>query len=255
MDVARCYLEGNADAVEFCPHDACRHVLAASTYTLQEGDRLSRAGSISLFNVGAELGQLDLFQRIETAGIFDIKWNPVGDSVSPLLAQVDADGYLRIHGLESCSDEAQGMECLCFSLKEITDEKISPSMCLFLDWNPSATSITVGLSDFSIRESQLETIEMWNAHDFEVWTTSFDIHQPQLLVFTNGFSIVNINGDKTEVIETYSKHESLAYGADWHTDKSLHEGKGNSTLVVTCSFYDRLLRIWTPESDSQGFSI
>ncbi|KAM0979523.1 hypothetical protein EV2_015864 [Malus domestica] len=262
MDVARCNLEGNADAVEFCPHDRCRHVLTASTYILQEGDQPSRAGRISLFNVGAELGRLDLFQRIETAG---------------------------------------------FYLKEITYEKISHSMCLFLDWNPSTTSITVGLSDGSIRESQLETNEMWNAHDFEVWTTSFDIHQPQLdgpsnlafqntkahtmgvcciaknpndtnnvvtgggvwrikfhpfaagLVLTpcmhNGFSIVNNNEDNTEVIETYSKHESFAYGADWHTDKSLNEGKKNSTLVATCSFYDRLLRIWTPESNSQGFSI
>ncbi|CAN6713842.1 unnamed protein product [Malus baccata var. baccata] len=345
MDVAHCNLEGNADAVEFCPHDSYRHVLAASTYTLQEGEQPIRAGSISLFNVGADLGRLDLFQRIETAGIFDIKWNPVGDSVSPLLALADADGYLRIHGLESCSDEAQG-----FSLREITDEKISSSMCLFLDWNPSATYITVGLSNgsvaiASIGESQLETQETWKAHDFEVWTTSYDIHQPQLvysgsddckfkcwdlrdgpsklafqntkahtmgvcciaknpydsnsvvtgsydeylrfwdvrsistpvnetsvclgggvwrikfhpfvagLVLTacmhNGFSIVKINEDKTEVIETYSKHESLAYGADWHRDKSFHEGKRNSTLVATCSFYDRLLRLWMPESDLQ----
>ncbi|CAN6585383.1 unnamed protein product [Malus baccata var. baccata] len=308
MDVAHCNLEGNADAVEFCPHDRCRHVLTASTYILQEGDRPSRAGRISLFNVGAELGRLDLFQRIETAGIFNTKWNLVGDSVS-LLAQAHADAYLRIHGLESCLDEAQGMECLWFSLKEITDEKISHSTCLFLDWNPSTTSITMGLPDGSIRESQLETNEMWNAHDFEVWTTSFDIHQPQLdghsnlafqntkahimgvcciaknpndtnsvvtgsydeylrvwdvrsiyktlwrikfypfaagLVLTvcmhNGFSIVNNNGDNIEVIETYNKHESFAYGADY-------------TLVATCSFYDRLLWIWTPESDSQGFAI
>ncbi|KAM1451819.1 hypothetical protein ACFX2I_038883 [Malus domestica] len=345
MDVAHCNLEGNADAVEFCPRDSYRHVLAASTYTLQEGEQPIRAGSISLFNVGADLGRLDLFQRIETAGIFDIKWNPVEDSVSPLLAQANADGYLRIHGLESCSDEAQGL-----SLREITDENISSSMCLFLDWNPSATSITVGLSNgsvaiASIGESQLETQETWKAHDFEVWTASYDIHQPQLvysgsddckfkcwdlrdgpsklafqntkahtmgvcciaknpydsncvvtgsydeylrfwdvrsistpvnetsvclgggvwrikfhpfvagLVLTacmhNGFSIVKINEDKTEVIETYSKHESLAYGADWHRDKSFHEGKRNSTLVATCSFYDRLLRLWMPESDLQ----
>ncbi|KAI5329788.1 PREDICTED: diphthine methyltransferase [Prunus dulcis] len=343
MDVAHCNLDGNADAVEFCPHDSYHHVLAASTYTLQEGDRPSRAGSISLFNVDADLGRLDLFHRIETAGIFDIKWNPVGGSVSPLLAQADADGYLRIHGLECCSDEARAG----FSLREITDEKISSAMCLCLDWNPSATSITVGLSDGSVSiasivESQLETQELWKAHDFEVWAASFDTHQPQLvytgsddckfscwdlrdgpsklafqntkvhtmgvccivknpngpntvltgsydeylrvwdvrsisrpvnetsiclgggvwrikyhpfvsgLVLTacmhNGFSVVKINGDKAEVIETYSKHESLAYGADWHREKSFREGKRNSTLVATCSFYDRLLRLWMPES-------
>jgi diphthamide biosynthesis protein 7 len=72
------------------------------------------------------------------------------------------------------------------SLKEITSEKISDSMCLFLDWNPSATSITVGLSDgsvsiVSLHESKLEVQEEWKAHDFELWTTSFDIHQPNLV--------------------------------------------------------------------------
>ncbi|KAL6177480.1 hypothetical protein ACLB2K_049006 [Fragaria x ananassa] len=344
MDVAHCHLEGNADAVEFCPHESYRHVLAASTYTLQEGDQPSRAGSISFFDVDADMARLDLCHRVETAGIFDIKWNPVGEcGVDPLLAQADADGYLRIHSLGCSSDEVKG-----WSLREIGDEKISSSMCLFLDWNPSATAITVGLSDgsvsiVSLAESQLETQEIWKAHDFEVWTTSFDIHQPQL-VYTgsddckfkcwdlrdgpsklafqnskvhtmgvtciaknpsdpntlltgsydeylrvwdvrsiskpvnemstclgggvwrikyhpfvsslvlaacmhNGFSIVNINGGKTEVIETYSKHESLAYGADWHRGVSFHEGKGNATLVATCSFYDRLLQIWMPESD------
>ncbi|KAM2455553.1 hypothetical protein PS1_015549 [Malus domestica] len=92
----------------------------------------------------------------------------------------------------------------------------------------------------------------------EVWRIKFH-HFAAGLVLTpcmhNGFSIVNNNEDNTEVIETYSKHESFAYGADWHTDKSLHEGKRNNTLVATCSFYDRLLRIWTPESNLQGFSI
>ena len=114
MDLAHCYLDGNADCVEFCPHDSFHHVLAASTYTLKEGDRPSRSGSISLFNVDAGKGQLELFHRVETAGIFDIKWSPVGASVGPLLAQADADGCLRVHRLEFCSDgsEAGGMS-LC----------------------------------------------------------------------------------------------------------------------------------------------
>ena len=82
MDLAHCYLDGNADCVEFCPHDSFHHVLAASTYTLKEGDRPSRSGSISLFNVDAEKGQLELFHRVETAGIFDIN----GALSEPVLA-------------------------------------------------------------------------------------------------------------------------------------------------------------------------
>lgn len=103
MDVGHCYLDGNADVVEFCPHDSFHHVLAASTYTLQEGDNPSRSGSISLFNVN--LGQVDLFYRLKTAGIFDMKWNPVrGNSTRPLLAQADAEGCLKIHHLQNSSN-------------------------------------------------------------------------------------------------------------------------------------------------------
>ena len=109
MDVTHCYLEGNADAVEFCPHDSYYHVLAASTYTLQEGDQPSRSGSISLFNVDAELGRLELGHRVYTAGIFDIKWSPARSTVCPSLAQADADGYLRLYSLESGSSGGEAL--------------------------------------------------------------------------------------------------------------------------------------------------
>ncbi|TYI73791.1 hypothetical protein E1A91_D07G154700v1 [Gossypium mustelinum] len=81
MDVAHCYLEGNAEVVEFCLHDGYQQVLAASTYTLQEGEQPIRAGSISLFDVNAEKGNLELFHRMDTAGIFDIKWSTVGSNI------------------------------------------------------------------------------------------------------------------------------------------------------------------------------
>lgn len=101
--MGHCYLDGNADVVEFCPHDSFHHVLAASTYTLQEGDRPSRSGSISLFDV--DMSRVDLFYRLKTAGIFDMKWNPVGgNEIRPLLAQADADGCLRVHHLQNSFD-------------------------------------------------------------------------------------------------------------------------------------------------------
>ncbi|RZC60876.1 hypothetical protein C5167_022665 [Papaver somniferum] len=155
MEIAHCYLEGNVDAVEFCPHELFHQVLAVSTYTLQEGDQPNRCGSISLFSVDADSNQLDTFHQVETSGIFDIKWTSVG--ASPLLAQADASGYVKLHSLGSGSNGSEnGVEVL----KEICGEMVSSSMCLCLDWNPSATSITVGLSDGSISvltlaESQL----------------------------------------------------------------------------------------------------
>lgn len=101
MDIGSFILDGNADAVEFCPHDSFHNVLAASTYVLQEGDRPSRSGCITLFDV--DDGKLGLIQKVETAGIFDMKWSPpLSDNPgSPLLAQADADGCVKIYNLQS----------------------------------------------------------------------------------------------------------------------------------------------------------
>ncbi|CAN0923104.1 Diphthine methyltransferase [Linum grandiflorum] len=342
MELGSCHLDGNADAVEFCPHDNYHHVLAAATYNLQESDPPTRSGSISLFQVDPQKGQFELFHRVETTGIFDIKWNPVRSNAEPLLGQADADGYLRIRSLHRHSDEPKGC-----SLEEVSGKKISSAMCLWLDWNPSATSISVGLSDgsvsvVSISESQLEVVQEWKAHDFEVWAASFDIHQPHLvytgsddckfrcwdirassnMVFQNskehkmgvcciakspsnpntlltgsydeylrmwdvrsiskpvnqvsvclgggvwrlkhhpfvpdvalaacmhnGFAVVKIKEEGgAEVLETYDKHESLAYGADWQRGGFYEDGSGKRAAVATCSFYDKLLRAWIPRN-------
>ncbi|KAL4298169.1 hypothetical protein GQ457_12G008000 [Hibiscus cannabinus] len=173
MDVAHCYLEGNADAVEFCPHDGYQNVLAASTYTLKEGEQPTRAGIISLFDVNAEKGNLELFHCVDTAGDFDIKWSPVGSSARPLLAQADADGYLRLYSLEGCSNEEKPRGDF---LNEVSGERISSS-------NPSATS---------------------GKH----MTLSFDIHQPQLMHTGSDdckFSCWDIRDSPSEMVFQNSK--------------------------------------------------
>ncbi|PIN08240.1 hypothetical protein CDL12_19197 [Handroanthus impetiginosus] len=354
MDGGHCILDGNADAVEFCPHDPFYNVLAASTYVLQEGDRPSRLGCITLFDVDADAGRLELIQKVETAGIFDIKWSPVllQNPGCPLLAQADADGYVRIYSLQgSDSDDSETIDLWLNtgnSLNEIYSKCISSSMCLCIDWNSSATSMAVGLSDgsvsiVSLHESKLNISREWKAHDFELWAASFDIQQPMLLytgsddckfscwdlrddpsnlVFQNmkshtmgicciakspgdpntlltgsydeclriwdlrsisrpvnessislgggvwrikhhpsipglvltacmhnGFAIVKFEGDKAQVVETYDKHGSLAYGADWQRGDVSVTGETKRPAVATCSFYDRLLHVWRPERD------
>ncbi|VVB17823.1 unnamed protein product [Arabis nemorensis] len=338
MDAAHCYLEGNADAVEFCPHEPYSNLLAASTYNLQEGDCPSRSGSVYLFDVGeVEDVGLNLLQKVDTAGVFDIRWSRGGDGGGNVaLAQADADGCLRVYKIDETEDKG-------YTLREVSGEKISSSMCLCLDWDQSSTSVVVGLSDgsasvVSFTDSNLETVQEWKGHDFELWTASFDLNNPNLVytgsddckfscwdirdspannrvfqnskvhtmgvccispnpsdpysIFTgsydetlrvwdtrsvsrpvnetsvslgggvwrikhhpslsgvvlaacmhNGFAVAKISDGKGEIIESYNKHESLAYGADWYRGKDQKQ-----SVVATCSFYDKLLRLWMPET-------
>jgi diphthamide biosynthesis protein 7 len=126
MDLGSCYLGGNADAVEFCPHRPFRHVLAAATYTLQEqgGERQDRAGSVSLFAVDAgeedAPRRLRLLHTVETAGVFDMKWSPV----APLLAQADAHGRLALWRLEQEDGSDKGAVCSCICIT-IESNKLS----------------------------------------------------------------------------------------------------------------------------------
>ncbi|TYI50124.1 hypothetical protein E1A91_D12G080200v1 [Gossypium mustelinum] len=135
---------------------------------------------------------------MDTAGIFYIKWSTVGSNVSPLLAQADADGYLRIYSLEADAQVYVTFYVfflvLFSSLQVIqyfeTNFAMLGSPCCHIedssDSNPTATSVSVRISDGSVSittlaESKIEKLQEWKAHDFELWTTCFDIHQPQLV--------------------------------------------------------------------------
>ncbi|KAK6151549.1 hypothetical protein DH2020_014184 [Rehmannia glutinosa] len=297
MDVGHCILDGNADAVEFCPHDSFYNVLAASTYVLQEGDCPSRSGCITLFDVDADGGRLELIQKVETAGIFDIKWSPelLQNPARPLLAQADADGCVKIYSLQcSDSDDSEMREwkahdfevwAASFDIQQpmlvytgsddckfcCWDLRDGPSNLVFQNTKVHKMGICcIAKSPFDpntlLTGSYDECLRVWDVRSTSkpvnessiclgggVWRIK---HHPSIqgLVLTacmhNGFAIVKFEGDQADVVETYEKHGSLAYGADWQRGDVIVGGRRKSSAIATCSFYDRLLRVWKPEGDN-----
>ncbi|KAK8600088.1 hypothetical protein V6N13_060092 [Hibiscus sabdariffa] len=244
---AHCYLEGNADAVEFCPHDGYQNVLAASTYTLKEGEQPNRVGSISLFDVNA--GNLELFHRVDTAGIFDIKWSSVGSSARPLLAQADADGYLRLYSLEGCSKEEKPRDSNGSTNADYPMSLGKQTACLLC----CSIHVFMLFDAWDLRSISRPVNEASVCLGGGVWRIKHHPFVSDLVLAAcmhNGFAIVKIGDLKPEVVEAYNQHGSLADGADWQRAKILPGGKTKSTTVATCSYHDRLLRLWMLKSDN-----
>lgn len=84
-----------------------------------------------------------------------------------------------------------------------------------------------------------------------VWRLKFHPRKQDCLVAAcmhDGFKVLQLTEEHQElkVVEEYRGHGSLAYGGDWSWAPSEAASK-----LATCSFYDNLLHLWTPSSQSR----
>ncbi|XP_057861105.1 uncharacterized protein LOC131069599 isoform X2 [Cryptomeria japonica] len=248
MDVVQIQLDGNADAAEFCPDYPFQHILAAATYTLEEGAQ-HRVGSISLFSIQDKM-HLKLLQRIKTSGVFDIKWRPGKGNTQSNLLQADSDGNLTVYSLEHpeivSEDKVQEDEVV---IKELVSVNIScSSMCLTVDWDQAnlglSSNIAVGLSEglvsvVRLGEAQMQTDHTWQAHGFEVWSVSYDSCRPDVLY--SGADDCNFCGwDLRESTDhpVFRNTKSHRMGVC-----SIQKSQQWENSIITGS-YDECLRLW-----------
>lgn len=104
------------------------------------------------------------------------------------------------------------------------------------------------------------------------WRLRWHPSDPTLMLAAcmyNGFAVARAAAGfgAIDIVETYSGHQSIAYGADWYhppaaaaaaagggaaagaaagaQQEGAGGGGGGGHLVATCSFYDRRLHLWT----------
>ncbi|KAG8190074.1 hypothetical protein JTE90_023046 [Oedothorax gibbosus] len=85
-----------------------------------------------------------------------------------------------------------------------------------------------------------------------IWRLKWHPSNPQYLLTAsmhNGFHAVSISDETLTLKGHYTKHDSLAYGVDWCCQSVAQNEDENLSyspnVVASCSFYDKLLNLWT----------
>uniref|UniRef100_A0A8C0ZPV2 Diphthine methyltransferase n=1 Tax=Castor canadensis TaxID=51338 RepID=A0A8C0ZPV2_CASCN len=195
--------EFTADAVEWCPLDGCRHLLACGTYQLRKPEDKGeldepqvRLGRLYLYSYNNDrtTNPLVEVQRRDTSAVLDMKWCHIPVADHALLGVANASGsveLLRLVVSEKSSYILQPISSL------ILEEQC---LSLSLDWSTgkpgrlSNQPLKIISSDskgqlhlLMVNEvgPGLELVASWQAHHFEAWIAAFNYWQTEL-VYSGG---------------------------------------------------------------------
>ncbi|XP_064608912.1 diphthine methyltransferase-like [Liolophura sinensis] len=191
--------EFTADSAEWCPLDENADLLLCGMYQLTDPDSSTtpstenvptdvpkkRIGRIYLFRVlDDNNGQFSCeeMERLETAGVLDIKWNSLRLNQCPAFVVADSDGNVNLYsvsvdrsGLEKCVSQLSSA-CVCVEGKK--------ALVLSLDWSTAVNKSSPAQIISSDSEGRLNLLDcnvdgltlvsQWKAHDFEGWIAAFN---------------------------------------------------------------------------------
>ncbi|XP_073908818.1 diphthine methyltransferase isoform X2 [Castor canadensis] len=239
--------EFTADAVEWCPLDGCRHLLACGTYQLRKPEDKGeldepqvRLGRLYLYSYNNDrtTNPLVEVQRRDTSAVLDMKWCHIPVADHALLGVANASGsveLLRLVVSEKSSYILQPISSL------ILEEQC---LSLSLDWSTgkpgrlSNQPLKIISSDskgqlhlLMVNEvgPGLELVASWQAHHFEAWIAAFNYWQTELVYSDTPWVCAASRAAPIEstswlqeeekqeatVLVSHTLPNSLVYGADW----------------------------------------
>ncbi|KAJ8037207.1 Diphthine methyltransferase [Holothuria leucospilota] len=255
-----------ADGVEWCPIPSFQQYLACALYQLNEaepdsnnGTKVSvnntRKGGIKLFKAELQNSKTAAVERLhlteldyrEMSGVLDIKWCQHSLNGSPVLAAVDAEGFINLYQL---SETQNAVKLLPLNSLNINEDCIA----LSVDWSTGLTERLVYYSDsphlivsdsrgkISLchfhNGSELKSVQEWHAHGFEAWIAAFNYWQPDI-VLTGGddcrLKVWDTRTDCTSPV-IVSKRHSMGVC-------SLHSNRHHEHFFVSGS-YDETILVW-----------
>ncbi|KAL0486154.1 diphthine methyltransferase [Acrasis kona] len=210
-----------ADCVEWCPIEDYQQYAVCGTYLLDAFVN-KRLGKLFLFKNPTK-GVLEEVesQRLDTCGIFDLKWCHHLINNKPVLAQADADANVVLYTLtnsldpqidnwhsvsnfkESSDSDSNNDENDDYIIEKVSQESIAfenykakaHNMCLSLDWdnrlnNCSNPSIVTSQSNGHVAVLKFSSDKMiitnnFKAHDFEAWIAAYNYHDTSI-IYTGG---------------------------------------------------------------------